>query len=159
MIALATIQDFTDRYGNDFSVDEETHITTLLGDASAFVCDVAGKDWTVVDPDDNSVSLGAVPALIVIVVCEAARRAFENPAGLQSETMGDYTWRAGASGGVGVFLTETEKTIVRRAAGKFAITSVDMTSPLPAPRLDPLISRYLSSLDEDEFEIPPQPGG
>lgn len=153
MIALATIDDYCSRYGGDSDSDDADSITTLLSDASAFVIDVAGKDWTVIDPDDDSVSLEDVPAMVVIVVCEAARRAFENPAGLQSETMGDYTWRAQLTGAstTGVFLTSAERAIVRRAAGKFGFGSVTMTSQLPTPVLDPLLGSYWGNVNEDDF--------
>ena len=153
MIALATIQDYADRYGYGPDSDDDSRITTLLWDASAFVCDVAGTDWTVVDPDDASVSLGAVPPMVVIVVCEAARRAFENPAGLQSETMGDYTWRAQmtAPATSGVFLTAAERAIVRRAVGNLGVGSVDLTNTFPSPALDPMFWSSWGIVDEKGF--------
>lgn len=150
MFPLATSYDFEARYGRSLDGDEELRVETLLSDASALVCIESGTEWTVTD-DDDVVTLGAVPVTVVAVVCEAARRAFDNPAGLQSETIGDYTWRAqlGAST-AGVFLTAEEKRIVRRSVGRNGLGAITMTADLLAPATDPLLGIWGNEENFDE---------
>ena len=77
MAALAELSDFEVRYGRELDGDEVARALALLDDASALIRDVAGDDFA------------TVPATVLFVVCEVVRRAFDNPAGLQGETIGD----------------------------------------------------------------------
>jgi hypothetical protein len=153
VIPLATIVDMEDRYGRSFDTDEDfRRAETLLYDASALVIEVAGTDWTVTAVEaPHAVTLGTVPATVIPVVCEAARRAYDNPTGLQSETIGDYTWRGSTGVSAGVYLTAAERRIVLRAVGKVGVGSATLTSALPAPATDPLIGSYWGVAAEDEF--------
>lgn len=54
------------------------------------------------------------PAVVSLVVLKAARREFENPRGLNQETLGEHT--VGMSDTSGVYLTKREIQQVRRAA-------------------------------------------
>ncbi|QWY81830.1 head-to-tail adaptor [Microbacterium phage Honk] len=54
------------------------------------------------------------PAIVELVVLTAARRGFENPRGIQQETLGAHT--VGLSESTGVYLTARELQQVRRAA-------------------------------------------
>lgn len=54
------------------------------------------------------------PKVVVLVALKAARREFENPQGLASESVGDHT--IGLSESSGVYLTSREVAQVRRAA-------------------------------------------
>lgn len=119
MTAYATLADFEDRYVGTLDADDMTRVETLLADASALVEEVAGGAIT------------SPPATLVPLVCEVARRAFDNPAGLRGETIGDYTWRVGESGS-GVYLTANERRTVRRAAGVLGVGSLTMSSDFPA---------------------------
>lgn len=128
MTAYADHDDFALRYGRTLTASEETRVEALITDAQALVDDATGTTFTTTIPDT-----------VVMVVCEAARRAFDNPAGLQGETIGDYTWRTGYSGTSnsllsGVYLTPQEKRMVRRAAGVLSAGSVTLSSEgmLPA---------------------------
>ena len=137
MAALATLPDFEVRYGRELDGDEVARALALLDDASALIRDVAGDDFD------------TVPATVLFVVCEVVRRAFDNPAGLQGETIGDYSWRTGYTGvsrsaSSGVYLTDEEKSIVRRAAGTLSVVTLTMTSALPLPALAPEVAPYLN---------------
>ena len=119
MTAYATLADFEARYAGTLSGYDSDRVETLLADASALVDEVAGAVIT------------SPPATLVPLVCEVARRAFDNPAGFESETTGGYTWRVGASGS-GVYLTSDERRTVRRAAGVLGVGSVTMSNDFPA---------------------------
>lgn len=68
-----------------------------------------------------------VPALARSIVLEVARRGYDNPRGVQSETVGPFT-RTFGTGSVGVYLTATEKEALQAiaaggtTAGAFTIT-------------------------------------
>jgi hypothetical protein len=128
MAALAAYTDCEVRWGVTLTEDEIAQVNALLEDASALILDVADLDapWT----------SATVPAALLPVVCEAARRAFDNPAGLQGETIGSYTWRAGVVTASGVYLTADEKRAVRRAAGRLGVGTVTLTTDLPLPSLE-----------------------
>ena len=123
---------------------EITRVGALLTDASALIIDVADMTtaWTE----------ATLPGTVLSVLCEVVRRAFDNPAGLQSETIGDYTWRGKPSGeSSSVYLTTDERRTVRRAAGRLGIGTVTLSSDLP---LAPVDSRLLyPSLSNDDGYI------
>jgi hypothetical protein len=121
MADLATLSDFQSRYERTLTdVDEMSRVRVLITDASALVCDVADSVFA------------TVPATVVAVVCEVVRRAFDNPTGLQGETIGDYTWRGGkATVDGGIYLTAQERRTVRRAAGKVGVSTLTLTGDLP----------------------------
>jgi len=123
--SLVTIGEFETRYGA--SIDDAGRAQALLDDASALVREVAGFDYV------NALTgeLDGVPTGLVGVVCDVTRRAYDNPAGLESETIGDYTWRAGTFRGAGAYLTDDERRRVKRAAGKMSVTSVSLTKYMP----------------------------
>jgi hypothetical protein len=54
------------------------------------------------------------PAVVSLVVLKAARREFENPRGLTTETIGEHS--AGLTDSSGVYLTAREIAQIRRAA-------------------------------------------
>ena len=143
---FVTLATFADRYENTIPAADETRVLALLSDACALASDLAGIDYDAV----------AVPASIASVVCTAARRAYENPIGLQGETIGDYTWRAGGSTATmapasGVYFTPDEARIIRRAAGRSRVGSLTMTSALPAPASDPMVGSSWGGVDENGF--------
>lgn len=52
--------------------------------------------------------LAVEPARVQAIRLEAAARAYDNPRGLLSESIDDYTWRGGPGRG-GVYLTDAER--------------------------------------------------
>jgi hypothetical protein len=137
MAALADLADFEARYERDLSDDEEGRIAVLLEDASAIVRDAADDDFDV------------VPDTVVVVVCEMVRRAFDNPAGVQSETVGNWSWRLG-SAQPGLYLTPQERSMVRRAAGKLSVSAASLTNDLP---LGPQDLRYYGYTNDEGVVI------
>ena len=145
MAALATLANFEIRYGRIMVGGEITQVGALLIDASALVLDVADldTDWTA----------ATLPAVVLPVVCEVVRRGFDNPAGLQSESIGDYTWRLGGNANAntsvssGLYLTNEEKRTIRRAAAKPGVGSLTLTNYLPLPAIDSQYAAYMN--DED----------
>lgn len=57
---------------------------------------------------------GAAPAVVELVVLTAARRGYENPRGINQETLGEHT--VGLSESTGVYLTFREASQIARAA-------------------------------------------
>ena len=92
--------------GSDLARAEEA-----LADASALVRAEAGKDWVA----DDGVTITA-PDVVVVVTRQAALRQYGNPEGHSGESIdgGTYSWQT--TGPTDVYLTDDEKTLVRRAA-------------------------------------------
>lgn len=91
---------------------ETDRAQAALDDAAALVEAYAAQD------DEDKWDSNTVPMSVVTVVCAVAMRALHNPYGMQSETMGGYTWRKDAeASGSALYLTEGEKKLVRREAG------------------------------------------
>jgi len=59
-------------------------------------------------------------------------RAYDNPSGLAGETIGDYSWRGASAAGSGLYFTPAEERIMRRAAGKLSVWTLELQGMLPA---------------------------
>jgi hypothetical protein len=89
-----------------------------LQDASALVRAAAGKTWV----SEDGLTATAPDAASVVTVT-AALRAYRNPEGFISETLGDYNYRRPEGGqAVGVYLTREERQMVKHAAKSTAYT-------------------------------------
>jgi hypothetical protein len=129
MADLVTLANFQTRYGRVMVGEEITRVGAYITDASALVVDVADMD--------TAWSSATLPASVLPIVCEVVRRAFDNPAGLQGETIGPYTWRGNhAEEASSIYLTADEKRTIRRAAGRLAVGTVTLSSDLPCPPVD-----------------------
>jgi hypothetical protein len=64
-----------------------------------------------------------VLAAVVTVVCQSAARAVRNPEGYSSETAGQYTYRYGEPAIVGAYLSDHERAVLRRLAGRHGLRS------------------------------------
>jgi len=144
MAALALCTDCETRWGRTLTATEITQVEALLTDASALVLDIADltTNWTA----------ATLPAAVLPVICEVVRRAFDNPAGLQGETIGDYTWRGAKAGAQaeetsGVYLTPAEKRTVRRSAGRLAVGAVTLSSDTPFGPIDQRLYSPLETID------------
>lgn len=78
-----------------------------LDDVSAEIRAVAGKTW---DGEDT-------PDIVFTVCCSAARRAYENPSNLRSQSIDGYADTRDGTVIGGVELTDDEKHKVQQAAG------------------------------------------
>jgi hypothetical protein len=120
-MSFVTIDEFQTRYENTIPAADEERVEALLGDACDLAADIIGKTYA-----EGSGS--EVPSIITAKVCEAVRRAYENPSGLQGETIGDYSWRGSATGSasIGVYFTPGESRIMRRAAGRSGAGAIQL---------------------------------
>jgi len=122
-VALISIEQLNDRLGRELAGAEETQALALIDDASALVLEVAAGSGD--DPDWTSP--GDVPDVIVPVIANMVRRALENPRGLSGEQLGDYQWQAGAgTGQASIYATRREERIIRRAAGRLGVGTVQL---------------------------------
>jgi hypothetical protein len=71
----------------------------------------------------------------VATVVTAVARAYDNPQGLEGETIGTYSWRV-RTGGTGVYLTAAEARVLRRAVGKLGVGTVQLEGIMPVPVID-----------------------
>lgn len=109
---LARLEDIEARLGRVFPEDERARPFAVLDDASALVRAEAGRTWN----EPNGIVYD-IPEAILAVVMRVAIRAIENPEGYVSESGGDYSYtRRGVEDGV--YLTDRERKIIRRAVGK-----------------------------------------
>lgn len=154
---------------------EATDVETgafLVGDAGIGVALLpafeARLGRTLVDPDraraiaclDDAVGLAQAvatiptvwPLRVTAVVLAAARRGFQNPDGLQSETIASYAYsRAGDATG-GVYLTEGERRIIRQACRATGTAVVDTSRRLRARLGDAVLNdRYGSDYEYWQF--------
>lgn len=139
-MGLITAADLIARPG--FENLDSVQAQTLIDDASALVRLEAG---TALD----SVVAPNAPGAVVAVLVAMIRRGWRNPMGNASESLGDYAFTAGTSGGVAtMYLTNRERRIVRRAVGGSGVSSLNMTGDLPASPLDD----YYLGLGEETAE-------
>ncbi len=106
-MSIASVTQLSDRIPGGISLDDETRAQALLDDVTTLVNAEAQTEWTDADAPD-----------VVVTVClAAARRAWSNYDGKIAETIGGYSYRVADTAATGVYLTEAEKRLVRRAAG------------------------------------------
>ena len=126
MELLAEIPDLEARLGRNIVPSELPRAIAVLEDASALVRDVVGATlW--IDPDTGATLLASVPASVRTVVLRAAERAMRNPDGFSSESAGDYSYQRNAVPGPGVYLTDGELRILRKAIGKTGLWTQQVT--------------------------------
>lgn len=126
MEALATVTDLEARLGRTFESGELARAVAVLEDATALVRDEVGYVvWT--DPDSGVLLVPLVPGSVRAVVLRAAERAIRNPGGFSSESSGDYTYQRTGTQQPGVFLTDGELRILRRATGRKGLWTQPVT--------------------------------
>lgn len=109
--SLASVDDLSSRIEGGIAVADEDRAQALLDDVSALIRAEAETDWV-----DDSNALDSVPDVVVTICLSAARRAWQNPGGYVSETIGGYSYRVADGGTSGLYLTEEEKRLIRRAS-------------------------------------------
>lgn len=106
-----SVEDLTLRIGLDKLDTEEPgvigRLTAALEDATtlalAEVSPTLAERWT-----------AAAPPVVRLVILTAARRGFENPRGINQETLGEHT--VGMTDTSGVYLTARELASIKKAA-------------------------------------------
>lgn len=131
MLTLAPVSALEARLGlpaGSMTDPDLGRATAALEDASALVRAEAGRPF--LNDDGDAVT---APAAVVTIVVQAALRAFRNPEGFATESLGDYSYRL-TDEAASVYLTEEEKRIVRDAGGVSSYGVVSVRTPTPFER-------------------------
>ena len=96
--------------------------------AQAAIDDASAVARACVSPVLDSVEADDAPAAVKAIVVGMVRRVLTNPRGLQSETLGDYTYAAGTNAVATLFPTTREKRMLRQAARAYALAN-DLAVP------------------------------
>lgn len=125
MDLLASIPDLEARLGRNIVPSELPRAIAVLEDATELVRGEVGYTvWADSVTGETVVSL--VPGSVRAVVLRAAERAMRNPGGFASESNGDYSYqRTGVQ--PGVYLTDGELKILRRAVGRRGLWTQPVT--------------------------------
>lgn len=118
--------------------------------AQAAIDDASAVARACVAPVLDDVETPDAPAAVVAVVAGMVRRVLANPRGLQSETLGDYTYAAGSNAVATLLPTQRERKILRQAATAYALANdLDvptwgaagpyMQADLPATTVDDIV--------------------
>jgi len=127
---FVTFEDFQLRYENVVPAADQERVAILIEDACGLAEDLLNKSLA---------GMPSVPRTVVSTICKAARRAYENPDGLQGETIGDYSWRVGTAAEGGLYFTPNEARLMRRAVKRSSIGTIELQGMLP------------DSIDSDRF--------
>lgn len=122
MEPLASLTDLEDRLGAPVASSLAAQAYARLRDASAIVRAYAGVSWT--DDDGN---LEDVPDGVVGVVASMVERASRNPDGVTQETAGPFNRSFGSTASDRLYMTKSERMVVRSAAGRSAIGTLSTT--------------------------------
>lgn len=128
MAALALVSDLETRLGvspGSLAGPDLARASATLDDVSALVIAEGDATWTSV----------TVPATVKVIALRAAVRAYRNPEGFVSESLGDYSFRLADGEQTGLYLTDAERDLIRRAAGIAGegLWSVGTPSPFETP--------------------------
>lgn len=106
-MSIATVDQLAARVPGGIAAADEDRAQAVLDDVSTLINAEAEGAWDSDTPPD-----------VVVTICLAAsRRAWVNPDGKVSETIGGYSYRVPDATATGVFLTDDEKRMIRKAAG------------------------------------------
>lgn len=88
--------------------------------ALAAIEDASAVARACVEPIFDDVETPDAPAVVVAVVVGMVRRVLTNPRGLAQETLGDYSFAAGANAVATLLPTARERKLLRKAAVAYA---------------------------------------
>lgn len=135
---LASLDQLAVRLGYTPTGAEADRASGLLVEASELIRDEAGMDWVTVD----QTALDGVPRRVEKICLAVTYRAFTNPEALGQRSIGDSSKsydRARVPGGEAVYLTESEKRAVKKAAGGSTFAAVTLTSPYSGDAVESVI--------------------
>lgn len=119
---LATIEELEARLGSTLDTGgERTQADARLADASEIVRAYAGVTWL---NDDETALADDVPGQIVGVVASMVERASRNPGGVTQETAGPFGRSFGADAAARLYMTKSERMVVRAAVGKTGLGTI-----------------------------------
>lgn len=110
-MAFATSIDVADRLGRPLTVDEMTQADAVIAAVTDLIADAVGKSnaW--------AATLTPVPGTLKTLCVEKAASVILNPAlgTVAAESLGEHSVTYARSNDGGIFLTEAERLLVRRA--------------------------------------------
>jgi hypothetical protein len=118
---LATLDDLERLMGGE-QISDHRQATARLADASEIVREAADTDWL-----SDTGELEDVPGQIPGVVANMVERASRNPGGVQQESVGPFSRSFGADAAARLYLTKSERAVVRRAAGRSGLRTIGTT--------------------------------
>lgn len=122
MLLLASVADLEARLGRQLDQIERVRALAVLEDVSSLARDVAGRTFL----NEAGTAIEGLPSTVRSVVIKAAERAMRNPDGYTAESVGDYNYqRPGVEDGV--YLTEREEKLIRRALGRTGLWTQPVT--------------------------------
>lgn len=116
-MALVTVADVEARLGRTFAGAERTRADALVADVTALVRS------RIPDVDSRAADTNYA-ALLVAVLAKAVVRVLQNPEGLQSETVGEYSYTRANTEVAGVWVPEDDLVMLGaddKSAGAFTI--------------------------------------
>lgn len=119
--ALAELADLEALVG---TIGDPSAAEARLAQASEIVRAYAGQTWLT---EDESALAENVPGAIAGVVAAMVERATLNPSGATQEAAGPYSRSFGADAAHRLYMTASERSIVRAAAGRSALGTIATT--------------------------------
>lgn len=136
-ILLADVEDLAARLGQTLTVGTTDYKRAQgnIEDVSALVLNESGQDW----------DQGNLPPVVKTIVLRAAERAFRNPSGAISRTMGPFAEGWSGSAATGVYLTDDEKDILD------GLSAVDHGGVIMVAIDNPVYLRYRTGYAVDQY--------
>lgn len=128
MTDLISIEQLEARLMRTLVEPERAAASAFITDASALAV-LAVNDTAITDDWSTG-----NPAALVPVIVGMVRRALDNPHGYTSEQNSGYLYQGGKT--EGIFATDEEVAVIRKAAGKGVLGSVVLSVDLPYSRVD-----------------------
>lgn len=128
MTALMTVTQYEARAGRTFIGIKRSQVEAYLDDASAIVRRIAGSredDELSLDDVDNT----NVPPELLPVIFNMVTRGLNNPRGLTSERIGDYSYTQTADRTI--YATAEEEKLILAAVNRTIIGHVTLEGDLP----------------------------
>lgn len=123
-VPLADLADLEIRLRRGLEGTEAAAAEAAIDDASALIRAESGRSWL----DEN----GDPDPRVSPIVLAVALRAFRNPEGYSSQTVGSWTGTVGGTGqdvASGVYLTSHERVQLRALMGAGGLTSIPVVRP------------------------------
>lgn len=122
-VALASLDDLEARMGDVDAV----RALTALEDASLLIHTETSSVWL-----EDGVLVADIPRVVVTVCCKVAQRVMSNTQGIETTSLGTFT-ESYSNATNDVFLTRSERRVIKRAAGLSGIGSITLESPYRTP--------------------------
>jgi hypothetical protein len=163
---LASVSDLAALVDHLDGSADQARASVVLKQASGLVRQAAGQPD---DPDstdawvDGDGNAKPVPVVAWTITLEAAKRGWNNPSGLGSFTIDDYTERPGDAAIAGLELTEAELAALAKlrpsgSTGFGGISVMSTTRDVADPLLDTTWVRVLGEPDDELFPLYPAEG-